>query len=112
MAKLNGNTLIETIVAMVVIIFCTTMATVIYLNVLASQNSAQKLRAFYLSKDAVQQSLVKKDFLDASTGVEGMKIEKTCKPYKGSTDLVCLKIVVTSEEGKKLWEQTEIVLNE
>lgn len=112
MAKLKGSTLVEVLVSMTVILFCSTLAVMIYTNVLSSQNGAQKLRACYISKEVIGQSLAKKDFLDASLGLEGMKIEKTCKPYKGDNSLIALQVVIKTEEGKILWEQKQLVINE
>lgn len=112
MAKLSGNTLIETIVAMVIIIFCTTLAALIYLNVLSSQNTAQKLRAFYISKEVVLQSVSGKDFLDAAFKKDGLQVDKSCKPYKENSDLICIRVILKDEDGRKLWEQNEIVINE
>lgn len=111
MGKLSGNTLLEALVAMVVIIFCSTLATVIYLNVLSSQSTAQKLKAYYITQEVVQQTIERKDFLDAQFGYEGLLVARSCKPLKGN-NIIRLDITVTAEAGKKLWEQSQLVLHE
>jgi hypothetical protein len=112
MGKLGGNTLIEALVAMTVIVVCSTLATAIYMNILESQNTPQKLKAYYLAREIIRKSIGKSDFLDASYRVEGLRIEKFCKPYRNSTELIYITILVKREDDKKLWEQREVISNE
>lgn len=112
MAKLNGNTLVETLAAMVIIIFCSTMATVIYLNTLSSQNTGQKLKAYYMATEVINQSIQKKDFIDGSITANGLTVSKSCKPYQSKSNLIQIKVEVKSEAGKVLWSQNQLISNE
>ncbi len=112
MVKLRAGTLVETLVSMTIILFCSTLAVMIYTRVLSSQNGVQRLRAFYIACEVIDKSCSKKDFLDASLGIQGMKIEKACKPYKGDNDLIDMRVTVKAENGMLLWEQKQLVINE
>lgn len=112
MAKLRGSTLIETLVAMTIILFCSTLAALVYSNVLSSQNTAQKTRAYYVSRQVFDQALAKKNFLDLSEENEGLRVEKKCKPYKGDNGLIWINVKVYSEKEKLLWEESRVFNNE
>lgn len=97
--------------AMVIILFCSTLATVVYLNVLQSQNTAQKLKAYYLAEEILQETVKKKNYLDLNLQSGEFMLDKSCKPYKGA-ELLELTIVIRNADGRLLWEQRQVVGNE
>src|ERR1700741_2419287 len=112
MAKLKGSTLVEIMIAMVIILFCTTLATVIYLNILKSQNTGEKLRAFYVLKKAAETAENKTDFMDSELKENGFTIRKICKSYKNNPSLIEIRLTATNEEGKVLIYMNKIVLHQ
>jgi Tfp pilus assembly protein PilV len=110
MAKLKGSALVEIMIAMVIILCCSTMATLIYMNILQSQNTSEKLRAFYILQKTAAASEQKADFLDAELSEGGFIIRKTCRPYNGRKNLIELKLNATNERGKVVSELNKVIL--
>ena len=96
---------------MVVILFCSTLATVVYLNILQSQNTAQKLKAYYLAGEMLLETTTKRNYLDLKINVGDFAVDKVCKPYRGN-ELLEVTIVIKSTGGKLLWQQSDILANE
>ncbi|MGZ3919072.1 MAG: hypothetical protein ACXVNM_01210 [Bacteroidia bacterium] len=112
MAKLSGNTLVETLIAMVIILFCTAMGASIYMNVLSGQNSVEKMKATGIAKECISSSVSEKKFLDESFIIDELKIEKSCASYKGNKDLIDIKVVVKNNEDKVILNIEQVLLNE
>jgi hypothetical protein len=112
MGKLRGSTLVETLTAGTIILVCSTLAAMIYSNVLSSQNTAQKFKASCIASALIESFVKKKDFLDASLGQDGMKINKKCGPYHGANDIIQIEVSVRAEDEKILWVQKRLVFND
>lgn len=112
MVKLRGNTLVEAMVAVVIIIFCMTVAAGIYVKVVSNLNATEKMRAFYISKECIRRSVSGKKYLDEAISVQGFKVEKTCSPYKGSSGLIKIEVRVKNESDKIVWEEKQVLINE
>jgi hypothetical protein len=112
MGKLRGSTLVETLTAGTIILVCSTLAALIYSNVLSSQNTAQKYKACCIADELMESSVKKKDFLDVLLGQEGMKISKKCTPYKSDKNLIQVEVSVRAENQKVLWLQRRLVFND
>ena len=107
---LKGSTLIEIMIALVITLFCTTLATLIYLNILNSQNTAEKLRAFYVLQKMATTIEIKSEFLDAETNEDTFVIKKTCKPYANNPSLIELKLTARNESGRLICSLNKIIL--
>ena len=109
MAKLKGSTIVEVLVAMSVILVCSSLATLIYLNILKSQNSSEKLRAFLCMKKAREETLANERFINEEWEEGEFSIRKECRPYQSSKKLVQLTIKVSNKEQKELINQSILV---
>lgn len=112
MAKLKGATIIEVLVAMIIILTCSTLATVIYLNVLQSQNSAEKLKAFRMIKEIQRETEEKNNYINEQLSADGFTIEKECKPYKSDTRLIVITFTARNQDGKELMKQSKLIAGE
>lgn len=95
---------------MVIILFCTTLASLIYLNVLQSQNTGEKLKAFYILQKNMRDAESKADFLDADLKEEGFLVRKTCKVYKNDKNLVEVKLSAENEAGREVARINRIIV--
>jgi Tfp pilus assembly protein PilV len=112
MGKLKGSTIIEVLVAMVIILSCSSLATVIYLNILRSQNSAEKLKAYRILKQVQQETESKANFINEETTVDVFTVKKDCKPYHSDMHLVQLTVSVRNADGKELMKQSKLIVSE
>src|ERR1700752_1768666 len=109
MAKLKGTTIIEVLVAMSIILVCSSLATLIYLNILKSQNSSEKLRAFLHLKKVQEETIKDARYINEDWQDGEFTIKKECKPYQSNKNLVQLRITVANENKKELIDQSILV---
>src|SRR5688572_14613462 len=93
--KLRGSTLIESIVAMVLLMVCLGIATMIYVNVIESGNSRQKFHAYALIHQVSVQAKIQKKYIDEEREEEGLVMKKTIAKYGGMEKTYIMKITAT-----------------
>lgn len=109
MVKLKGTTIIEVLVSMSIILVCSSLGTLIYLNVLKSQNSSEKLRAHFQLKKTQKETIDQKRFLNEDWKEGEFEIKKECRPYNGNSKLIQLNINITNEDKKELANQSILI---
>jgi len=109
MVRLKGTTIIEVLVSMSIILVCSTLATLIYLNILKSQNSSEKLRAFMQLKKAQQNTITEARYINEDWQEGEFLLKKECKPYSSGKNLIQLKIMVMNESKKGIINQSILV---
>ena len=109
MVKLKGTTIVEVLVAMSIILVCSSLATLIYLNILKSQNSSEKLRAFLELKRSREITIKESRYINEEWQEGEFIIKKECKPYQGNSKLIQLRIVVLNETKKELINQSSLI---
>lgn len=108
--KLKGSTLIEVLVAMVIIMGSMGIAFMIYDHISYAMNDAV-LTAAEIRVDAMaQETKSSRDYSDASTLLDNMRIEKTVLPYCTSKELKILSVEALSLSGKKITGIREIII--
>ena len=112
MVKLKGNTLLEVLVAMVILLFCTSLATTIYINVLQSQSTGEKINTYLKLQELSSQIEKEKDFLDKEWEENGFNFKKTCKPFKGNDAIIVLKLEAKNPNKKTVTEYKKIIFSE
>ena len=112
MAKLKGNTLIEVLMAMVILLFCTSLGTSIYISVLQSQNTGERINTFLKLQDLSAKIEKEKDFLDKEWEESEFSFTKTCKPYKGNNSIIVLKLEAKNAGKKIVSEYKKIIFVE
>jgi type II secretory pathway pseudopilin PulG len=109
MAKLRGTTIIEILVSMSIILICSSMATLIYLNILKGENTAEKLRAYNELKKTQQTCIKEGKYINEEWQEGEFLIKKECRIYQSNKNIIQLKVVVMNEEKKELINQSILV---
>ncbi|WP_316833728.1 type II secretion system protein [Pedobacter nutrimenti] len=105
--KLKASTLLEVIVAMVIILIVFVMAAQIYANVVQSSPSAEQQYLRATAENYFQNSLEEKE-QDSAVLPDSTKIEKKTEAYAGYTD-VFLCTVTFSRNGKNIGTYHRII---
>lgn len=100
MVRLKGSTLIETIVATLIVSVCFEIALVSVSRVFLSEKSAKLINAIYLAEEEINMTIQKKDFNTKREKKNNFLLSKQVKTYKGTNDLKIISIEVT--EGDKI----------
>lgn len=104
--------MIESLIAMVVVMLCFGIATTVYVNVISSGNQLMKLRSELLLKRIALESKRDGLFLDEKITVDEITVQKKVTPYNGSKNLVQLNLQAFSNTEKILSEYNELVPNQ
>jgi hypothetical protein len=100
--KYNGNTLPEVLIAIVIIVFTSTLGIIIYLNIQQSTQPFIKLKANEIANAYLLKSDIEHNYFDDNFKQEEFTIKKTIKRYELYPDCVILKITVSSIQEKEI----------
>jgi len=113
--KIKGSTLIESIGATMVIMFCFSAVTSIYVNVFRSDDHARKFNGHLILKNTALKIKSEKDFLDKVYKLEELTVEKTVSKYGESEaenqQVWLLKLKLLDADKKVLNEYKELIIN-
>lgn len=106
--KLKASTLLEVIVAMVIILIVFVLATGIFSNVIRSSPSlkAQKINA--VISGVLEKSMQNGDWQDEVIQVDSMQFQKTVTSYQGRHDLLLISLSVI-EDGKEIQKREMVI---
>lgn len=110
MMKLRASTLIETIVAMVLLLLCFVISMMIYENVLDSENNRLKLSALLLMNNEAILTKKEKNYLDEEITFNDMKFKKTIYKYQNSEKLYVLTLTAYDKNHHKIIERNELII--
>lgn len=114
MVKLNKTlkaaTLVESLIAMVIIIITLGIATMIYSNVLDSDKQRKQLKAIFLLKQELIKTKTEKTFLDSEEQINDWSLKKVVKRFDQTENLYCLSMSVLDAEGKTIAVKNELVI--
>lgn len=110
--KIKGATLIESLIAMAVIMLCFGIATTVYVNVISSGNQLQKLKSQLLLKKIAVETKQSRLFLDEKISFDEIVVQKKIILYSGLKNIVQLNLKAYSKTGKLLSEYNELVPNQ
>lgn len=106
----KGSTLIETLVAMIIVMLAFGLGLMIYLNVIQSSGTQQKIQAQLEMNRISLESNVQNLFTDEEYSTGSMKIVKTIHPSgAGSDQLKLMRMEAFNGSGKKIAEREELV---
>jgi len=112
MAKLNhavkASTLLEVIVAMVIILIVFSLAIGIYNNVLGSAGSVKKAQVNALTRRLISQTILDNNLDDQETRQGSITLKKTVVPYEKYTDLVLITVTAFEQE-RQVGQSRQIV---
>lgn len=106
--KIKAATLLEVIVAMVVIMIVFTLATGIFANIIKSSPSVKQHHVNALLAQVIAESITKQNWKDETITVDSMILQKTVKPYQDYADLLQIQVVAT-ERGQEIAALNQIV---
>jgi len=108
--KLKASTLIESIIAMVIIVVCFSVAVMIYVSVLDSDKQRVKLKAIQMLNEEATRIKNEKNFIDEQKAVNNWIINKKVEHYSGAdSSLYLLSLVVTDSTGKIIARRNELI---
>lgn len=107
--KIKAATLIESLIAMVIVMLCFGIAITVYVNVISSGNQAQKLRSRLLLKKIAVETKQSRVFLDEKITLDEVVVQKKITPYNGMKNLVQMNLKAYSNTEKLLSEYNELV---
>ena|SRR5688572_27984163 len=109
--KLKAATLIESLVAMVIMVLFFGIATMVYLNVMNADQHRQKLKVTLLLDDLAHQTKASGSFFDQVLKTEEMQIVQSIIAYNNTENLSVLSIKAFDLKGKLLAERNELIVN-
>lgn len=107
-SKVKASTLLEVIIAMVVIMIIFVIATGIYTNIIKSSPSIKQQQGRALALGIVQQSKLEQDWVEKSILVDSITLQKEVVPYLDYQDLLLIT-VTAKEHGKEISRVKQIV---
>lgn len=110
--KIKAATLIESLIAMIIIVVCLGAGTMIYSNVLSSDKQRLKLKAILMLNKEAEKIKKEKNFLDGELQEGDYLIKKTIKKMPETENLYSLILVASNKEGKIIGTHNELIFTE
>ncbi len=108
--KVKGATLIEALVAIIVVAITFVMSAMIYINIISSDNSFQKLEATSIVKKLVIDTYANSNFIDTTMTQDSITIIKSVSKYPGISNAMLLSINAHGPNKRSLASYNEIIL--
>lgn len=109
LTMLKASTLIEVIIAMVILLIIYSMVIITFLNFSGENNISNKTRAMLLLENVSNTTKSTLSFIDKEFSFGNIDVRQTILPYKGNDDLRILKLEVISNSGKTILSKNEII---
>jgi hypothetical protein len=115
MAKLNhckikASSLIEVVVAMVIMVITFGVGMMIYHNILRSGINLQKVKAEHLLYKVTEKTIESKSFFDEDFIEGALLVRKKVGSYQNNASLLLLELQVFTKEEKLLAESNVLIL--
>ncbi len=107
--KIKGNTMMEVLIALVIMSFSIALATNIYMNIQKSNKSFFKLKVIELSETALQKYSQHITANEETFKVEEFTIKKIVSSHQLLNDCLVLRVIVFDNQLKKIHEQETVV---
>lgn len=105
----KGNSLLETVIAMTIVIFVMLLTTRIIVSLDRSANASLQLQAFILARNELANTFNLKDVEEGTTKTGGLYITKSLTNSKESMDTKIFVVTVTNERKKKIAELKKLI---
>lgn len=107
--KLKGYVLLESMIAMIVVMLCFGVSVMIHTNIVTgSRNTLTVLARMRLENEAIRAKSSERLIDETITG-ETFRIEKTILPWPGSENLYRLTLVAVTPGGRQLARYDEVI---
>lgn len=109
--KVKGATILESLIATLLLLLCFTAATTIYVNVLHSGDKARKLQTSLLLKEIAEKTITEKIFVDQQFTEGSYHIQKQISKYNSNSEINLwhLKLIVTDVNNLTIAEHNQII---
>lgn len=107
--RLPAYILLESILAMVVVMVCFGVAVMIYNNVITGMRGRLQLQARLVLEQEALNARSANRLLDESRSTDVFTISKTVRPYVGTTSVYLLELTANDKEGRPLATHRELV---
>ena len=108
--KINGFTLVEAMISMIIIMTCFAMSSMIYINILHSDNKREKAIAFIEVNRIATESLSKSQYTNQIFDVKGLTIERKIESYKSDDILKTFIVTAYNEKKRNLYSYKQIII--
>ncbi|RQO69384.1 hypothetical protein DBR43_14960 [Pedobacter sp. KBW06] len=105
---LKASTLLEVIIAMLIILIVFVLATGIFTKVIVSSPSVKQQQVRSLSSGIIQESLYQRNWTDETIEIDRIVFRKTVLPYIDDPELLQISVSAT-EDGKEIGKSRQIV---
>lgn len=107
--KAKASTLMETLIAMVVIVLCFSLGLLIYMNVVSSENRMQKFHANLLLKNIAAEVQKENEFIDVEIETDGLTVKQSIKKYESAENLFQLTLTAFDKKNRLIAAHREII---
>lgn len=107
-SQVKASTLLEVIIAMVIILIVFSLAIGIYNNVLSATTPVKQLQVRAITEQMIRQSIDERNWNDEERVQDSISLKKTVLPYEKYPDLL-LMTVTASEQGKQIGQSARII---
>ena len=111
-AKLKAFTVIESIIAMVVIVVSLGISSMIFYNMIESDSQRLELKANLLLNKETSRIQQEKDYIDSETEAGDWILSKKVEQYEGTENLFRLTLSLADEKGKIIDERSQLIIVE
>ncbi len=109
--SLKASTLVETIMAMVIIVIAFGTAMLLYMQVTNGEQLLARSQAHILLKQVAEEAKIQKEFKTASFEHQGLRIKKQFQPYSNYPGAFLMNLEALGPRGEVLATYREIVLS-
>jgi hypothetical protein len=107
--KLKGSTLMEVLVAMIIILTCVGITMMIFSNLSAGVNDELRILAEIRMNTIATETKLKNDLTEATFEFENIHIQRSILPFPQKARMKILYLEAQTLSGKKIAEYKEII---
>jgi hypothetical protein len=107
--KYKASTIMESIIAMIIIVVCFGIGTMMYTNILDSDKQRNQLKALLLLNE--ETLIIKKEgiYLDLEKKIGEWTLKRSIEPYQNTENLIHLSLSITDQNGKEILTRHEVI---
>lgn len=110
--QLKASTLIESLIAMIILVVCLGIGTMVFANVLNSGRERSVLHATLLADEEALKIKAQKNYLDGEENVGDWTLKRTVERYPETENLFLLSIAVIDNNHKIVFVRRELIVVE
>ena len=107
--RLRGSTLLEALIAMVLLLICIIISAGVINNIVLSADSADKLRAELLLNNWMADTMDQSQFVDEERTTGNLKLTKKVIRLPNYEDVIYIRLRATNNETRVVGEQKMLI---